>query len=220
VKTYFESAWARRLLAGAAVAGALAVAAMVLHPPLAPVAPVRISSGDTERALSATDRPARGRSRAGAAVVVYVAGAVVKPGVYALASSARVVDALARAGGTTADADLVRVNLAAHLADGEEVTVLKRGEAVPAARRSAVPRRSSARKQRTASGDASDPPLDLNSAGADELAGLPGLGPALAARIVLFREVNGPFESVDELADVSGMTPAHLDALSPYLSVR
>jgi competence protein ComEA len=214
----------KRIFIGAAIAGALVLAAIVLHP--APPPPAVSQAPET---LS----PARPLLHANTAapremVVVYVAGAVAHPGVFSLASTARVGDALDRAGGASGDADLLRVNLAAHLSDGEEIAVLRRGEGAPSARRTAAPHRAAGRKKRralatqTVAGDAThdDAPLDLNSATAEELAALPGLGPELAERIVDYREVNGPFVSVDELADVSGMTPGRLDRLVDRLAVR
>jgi competence protein ComEA len=168
--------------------------------------------------------PARARPRP----LVYVAGAVVHPGVYAVDGDARARDALAQAGGATRDADLVAVNLAAHVADGDEIAVPRRGEA-PAPARSARrrvadagaahrrrPRRRAAHAERT--GDAAAI-IDVNSADAGTLTGLPGIGPVLAERIVEFRTLNGPFTSVDGLADVAGMTPQRLDELEPLVTV-
>jgi competence protein ComEA len=166
-----------------------------------------------------------------AQTLVYVAGAVVHPGVYALAGDARARDALAKAGGATHDADLVAVNLAARVADGDEIAVPRYGEEAPAptvrsaarktsgaARRTRRrPRRSTASRPDAAPGD-DVRSVDLNSADAATLAELPGIGPTLAERIVEFRTLNGPFASVDGLADVAGITPQRLDALTPLLT--
>jgi len=222
VKDFIASPWSRRILAGAAIAGTLAIAALVLHPP-PPPPPTVVGSHEALDVPRAPMRGPRGRIASPAAsnsVVVYVAGAVAHPGVYALSANARVVDALARAGGANADADLLRVNLAAHVNDAEEIAVLRRGEAAPSARHTAAPRRVMHRKKQRAIDAVAVDPLDLNSATADELADLPGLGSELAERIVEFRDVNGPFTSVDELADVSGMTPARLDRLTDRLTIR
>jgi competence protein ComEA len=153
------------------------------------------------------------------AALVYVAGAVVHPGVYAVSGDARARDALAAAGGATRDADLVAVNLAAHVADGDEIAVPREGEA-----RSAAPARSAHR--RTRSGGAArrrrrphqSASVDLNTADERTLGELPGIGPTLAQRIVEFRTLNGPFASVDGLGDVAGITPERLDALAPLLT--
>ncbi len=166
--------------------------------------------------------------------VVYVAGAVLRPGVYAVASDARVADAVARAGGLGRDADPIAVNLAAHVTDGEEIAVPRVGQMLAAAARSAAPgapsqalsrHGHSGRRRRRASGPtapAAGPgsPVDLNLADAATLETIPGIGPTLAERIVTFRTMTGPFASVDGLADVSGITPSRLDAIAPYLTVR
>jgi competence protein ComEA len=192
-----------------------------------------------ETARGRRHRARADRAAAGPAghVVVYVAGEVVHRGVYTLPASARAVDALAMAGGAAPDADLVAVNLAAPLTDGEEIAVPPKGAVFspPRAERRASGtsrRRSSklgrrSRRARVALGsdDASgghgseDVPaqlVDLNVADENELETLPGIGPALAGRIVEFRETNGPFSSLDDLLDVGGMTQRKLDEIEPY----
>ena len=161
--------------------------------------------------------------------LVYVAGAVVRPGVYAVDDGARARDAVARAGGMTRDADPVAVNLAAHVADGDEIAVPHIGDARPSARAARTPaqhagkhRRRRGPRRASAAGDAADTPeaakLDLNSATAEALADLPGIGQTLAERIVEFRTLNGPFVTVDGLADVAGITPSHLDEIEPFVT--
>ncbi len=170
-------------------------------------------------------------------IVVYVAGDVVRAGVYALPARARAADALRAAGGAREDADLVAINLAARLADGDEVAVYPRGAApAPRARRTAArvrtaPVRKRARRAKhrsrasaVAASEAADLAPDeivhLNAAGADELATLPGIGPALAARILIVRDTSGPFASLDDLLDVGGMTAAKVDAIAPYVTLE
>jgi competence protein ComEA len=148
------------------------------------------------------------RSAAPSKAVVYVAGAVVHAGLYTLASGARAQEAVARAGGLRADADAAGVNLAQRVTDGEEIDVPRQGETPPRV----------ARRTRAARKSAAVPAaVDLNGADAPALASLPGIGPTLAARIVEYRRLNGPFASIDELADVAGMTQRRVDALLPYL---
>jgi len=173
------------------------------------------------------------------ATVVYVAGAVAHPGVYALAGGARAIDAVTKAGGLTRDADAVAVNLAARVSDGDEIAVPRAGESTAPAPgsegSSAHPRRHRAKKAhrgrrrapRSEAADETDGPggapahlVDLNTADAATLATIPGVGPTLAERIVEFREVNGPYPTVDALADVSGITASHFDAIAAYLTVR
>jgi competence protein ComEA len=180
-------------------------------------------------------------SVAGARAVVYVAGAVAKPGVYALPTAARAEDALRAAGGPTAAADLVAINLAARVEDGEEIAVpLKGVEAIVTdgrpsqtkrARRHAGKRghrRNRHRQSDGAAGAAEAPPatdapvdmVDVNAADEATLETLPGVGLSLAQRIIAFRDLNGPFASTDELLDVGGMTSGKVDALSPYVTFR
>ena len=164
--------------------------------------------------------------------LVYVAGAVVHPGVYAMPDDARARDALALAGGATRDADLVAVNLAAHVSDGDEVAVPHLGDPPaaksPVARRRAQSSGSHRRRRHSRTDTARDnadsaapaaPLVDINAADADALADLPGIGPTLAERIVDFRALNGPFASIDGLADVAGITPAHLEQLEMLVTV-
>ena len=146
---------------------------------------------------------------AAAAVVVYVTGAVTVPGVYTLALPARVTDAVAAAGGAGAQADLNVVNLAAALHDGERVYVPKVGEVIPAV----------AAGEPSTGSTVPAGPVNVNSATADQLDVLPGVGPTTAAAIIAHREQHGPFQSVDQLGDVRGIGPAKLDALRGLVTV-
>jgi len=188
-------------------------------------------SSDTIARTSGQNRSrwSGGRSASSARIVVYVAGEVNKPGVYTFAAGARTQEALARAGGSKPDADLVAVNLAAPLDDGAEIAVPKIGETRAPSRRASGPRvrashapRGRGRRPRhpRASDDGVPRSVDLNAADANQLATLPGLGPALAQRIIDYRNVNGPFTSTDELADISGITPHLQEELANYLVVR
>lgn len=151
------------------------------------------------------------RPDAAAQAVVYVAGAVAHPGLYTLAAGARIQDALERAGGLRADADPVAVNLAQRVSDGEEIAVPRRGEATPRPARRRTSRKAAAPMAAA---------VDLNGADASALASLPGVGQTLAQRIVEYRSLNGPFASIDELADVAGMTQRRIDALVPYITLN
>ncbi len=193
----------------AIAAGVILVALAFLHPapaPIAAVAPVQ------QRA----SQPAAHARAPIAPLVVYVAGQVRNPGLYRVPAGSRVGDALRKAGGFATQADRAGVNLAEIVQDGEEIRVPRIGEGTPPAGRKA------ARKKRSRARSSQGPrvSVDLNSAGADELAQLPGVGQTLAARIVAYRAQNGPFASADELADVSGMTQRRIDAIAQYLIVR
>ena len=151
-----------------------------------------------------------------AVLVVQAAGAVVRPGVYHLDAGSRVGDLVDQAGGVTPDADVDRVNLAAPLADGVRVWVPRRGESDPP---SEVTGAGSGGTDGTGGSDAPAPPVDLNTASADELEALPGVGPATAAAILDYRRRNGPFKTIDELAEVRGIGDAKLAQLRDLVRV-
>jgi competence protein ComEA len=138
--------------------------------------------------------------------VVHVAGAVVAPGVYQLPPGSRVADAIAAAGGASATADVDVLNLAAPVADGDRIGVPLAGSGVPAA----AGHLHAGTAQSAAGGSA---PVNINSASAEQLDELPGIGPATAAAIVSHREQHGPFASVDDLEAVRGIGPAKIEAL-------
>lgn len=146
-------------------------------------------------------RPAVVTPREPAELLVHVAGAVRKPGVYRIAGDGRVIQAIRLAGGPTPAADLGLVNLAAPLQDGQQVLVPTR---VAAAGGSPV----GAREGATAAG-----PVSLSSATAEQLDALDGIGPTLAARIVAWRTQHGGFSSVDQLLDVPGIGETRLEAI-------
>ena len=146
-----------------------------------------------------------------ASVLVHVAGAVSQPGVYELAAGARVADAVAAAGGATADADPNALNLAAPLVDGDRIEVPVIGVSAAAGR---VGRRDTVTPRRT------DHPRERRPAPSTSTRRrrasskqLPGIGPATAAAIVEYRTQSGPFGRVDDLLDVPGIGPAKLDAI-------
>lgn len=127
-------------------------------------------------------------------IVVHVSGAVERPGLVTLAASARVADAVAGAGGAAVGADLGGMNLAASLRDGDQIVVPQKGASNPVA-------------------GAADRGIDLNRATAAELEDLPGVGPVLAGRIVAYRDLHGPFTTVEDLLDVGGIGEAKLAAM-------
>ena len=154
------------------------------------------------------------------AIAVYVSGAVGEPGVYELASDARANDALAAAGGAAPDADLERVNLAKRLSDGEHVRVPRRGD--PAAI-DAVPNGLPPTYARPSGGAAIPKPvgkIDINSAQADSLETLPGIGPSRARAIIEHRQANGPFADVDGLMEVRGIGEGILESIRDLIEAR
>lgn len=140
--------------------------------------------------------------------VVHVTGAVREPGVYELPAGARIREAIAAAGGATADAVDHALNLAAPVVDGSRIQVPAVGEELEVV----IEQPPTAT---TSSGSDASPgaPVDVNRAGTVELEQLPGVGPATAAAIVDDRTRNGPFLTVDDLDRVAGIGPAKLDAL-------
>jgi competence protein ComEA len=139
------------------------------------------------------------RAAAPAAVVVDVVGAVRRPGLYRMHEGDRIADAVARAGGPTAKASTESINLAAPLADGEQVVVPRRGVAPPLAA--------------AAGAGPSAGPVHLSTATVEQLDTLPGVGPVTAQKIVDYRTEHGAFRSVDELDAIAGIGPARLDQL-------
>jgi competence protein ComEA len=131
-------------------------------------------------------------------LVVDVTGAVARPGVYRLPAGSRVNDALQRAGGAMPEAQLEAVNLAARLADGQQVVVPERGPAGAVAS--------------TAIG-AEEGPISLGTATVEQLDTIDGIGPVTAEDIVRFREEHGGLSSVDQLDQISGIGPATMEAL-------
>lgn len=182
--------------------------------------------GSTSRSASADVGTTGGSGRSDSAegstggsaevVVVHVAGAVVSPGLVRLPGGGRVADAVERAGGARADADLDRLNLAAPLADGSRVFVPVVGQPEPAVAASAVSAGGGA-----AGGGSAIPtvPVDLNTATVEQLDALPGVGPSTAQAIVAYRDEHGRFATVEELEEVRGIGPAKLDGLRGLVSV-
>jgi competence protein ComEA len=168
-------------------------------------------------------------------VCVHVCGAVGKPGVVTLPVGSRVFEAIARAEGAASEADLEQVNLAAFVEDGEQIYLPKKGEvfSVPAvqrknafkARADANGRFAKAKKDRRSATKAAQPkvkvnwPLDLNQATQEQLELVSGIGPAMAGKILAYRQANGKFATYEDLSKVSGIGPAKLEKFRPYLCV-
>jgi competence protein ComEA len=176
----------RALALALSALAAVIIAARFLRPvaPRAPAPPL----------IRAAAKPAAESKRM---LVVDVAGAVRHGGLYSLPQGSRIADAVARAGGATPRADLDLVNLAAPLADGEQIVVPRRGTAAPTG----------------SSGPSPGAPIDLNSATAEQLDVLPGIGPVTAQKIVDYRQEHGPFTSVEDLDAIPGIGPSRIENL-------
>ena len=161
-----------------ALAGVVAVASLVLvavNRPEPPTGEFSVSADETVNEVSQQF------------LYVHVVGEVQSPGMYQLPIGARLVDAVFAAGGLTEEADNASVNLARELTDGEQIIVF------------------SISQEGEAAGSTASGLVSLNRAGDKELEELPGIGPALAGRIVAWREANGGFKSVQDLLKVSGI---------------
>ena len=160
----------------------------------APVAPPIVGSAESGGVAGA---PAPDPTR----LVVYVVGAVRRPGLYRLPAGSRVADAVARAGGATRRADPAALNLAAPVADGQQVLVpAMLPRAVAAAQGASVP-------------GAPVGPVQLSVATAEQLDALPGIGPVTAQKIIDYRAAHGALRSVDDLDDIPGIGPARVEQL-------
>ncbi len=142
-----------------------------------------------------------------ATIDVYVSGAVNKPDVYTLPLNSNVKEAITAAGGATADADLDRINLATELADQMQVYVPRKGEAEPPA-----PPDGSAPDTTTAK-------ININTASAEELDKLPGIGPTTAKAIIDYRTKNGPFKTIDAIKDVPRIGDSLFEKIKDQITV-
>lgn len=181
------------------------------------------ASGDTAPSdIAGSEPPAPGSAAATyATVYVHVAGAVHEPGLVEVAASARIAQAVDAAGGAREDARLDAVNLAAPLADGQQIYI-PTVEEQPSGGAADGAGSGDGTGHGAGSQDAGSRPgslVDLNAADATELQTLPGIGPALAERVIAWRETHGPFHSVDELAEVSGIGPATLERIRGQVTV-
>ncbi len=164
------------------------------------------------------DSSGKGVPRDNVLIFVHVLGAVRQPGLFELHDGARVMDAVAAAGGLTESADPAGVNLARVVGDGEQLYVPQLGEAQPGAPPGSPP---GSPPNGGAAGGAGAPvgPLNLNTATVADLDTLPRIGPALAQRIIDYREANGRFRSVDDLRSVTGIGEKTFDGLKDLVRV-
>ncbi len=165
-------------------------------------------------------------------ICVHVAGKVKKAGIYHLDAGSRVMDAIKAAGGATERADLESINLAEKLQDGQQIYIAARGEIPPP--KTSIVRGGKVKGQSIA--DASgheksekkgpqkltapgEGTININTAGFEELQRLPGIGPAMAQRILDYRAEHGRFQSIEELDEVSGIGPKKLEKLRQFISL-
>jgi len=188
-------ALSRRQLFGGVAAVAVLLLLLIRH--------LGGGGGSATPAVTPLPAPTRVKPAAAKLLVIDVAGAVRRPGLYRLRSGSRIDDAIAAAGGAKPKAQLDTVNLAAPVADGEQIVVPGRGAAGAAAAAASAP----------AAGSSPSAPLDLNSATLEQLENLPGIGPVTAQKILDYRQQHGAFHAVAELQGVPGIGPAHMAQL-------
>ena len=206
-----EPSVARLLPGGASVAALIAVVVLIAAVGVWRHAATRehsqalaqsSSEGEESEAASVAAGPSAPQSSGEHAdVVVYVSGAVASPGVLTLPSSSRVIDAITAAGGATPEADLESINLARILVDGEQIRVGVVGESPPSAS--------------AGTGTDAQACVRLATATETELQTLPGVGLALAQRIISYRATHPRLTSVEELDDVPGIGPSLIEKIRP-----
>ncbi|MEO8263390.1 MAG: ComEA family DNA-binding protein [Pseudolysinimonas sp.] len=180
------------------VLGLLAVGIAVLVTALSPHGSSAVVAPGTSAAPTASSLDAA----AGPVIYVHILGQVARPGLYALHDGDRGVDIVAAAGGFTPEADPTSINLARFLSDGEKIVVPAIGEAPPAT-----------------TGASAGGAVNLNTADATALETLPRIGPAMAQRILDWRETNGRFTAIEDLLDVPGIGDATFDGLRELVTV-
>lgn len=183
-------------LVGLLVAGALALLAVRYQPP----EPIAIVPPEPTAPPPPTATPGP--------IHVYVSGAVHQPAVYELPPGSLAQDAVLAAGGQTDEADLSRVNLAQTLNEGDQVHVPAAGEAA-----------AGGAEEGPANTPTPSGPINLNTATLDELEWLPGIGPSLAQRIIDYRDTHGPFTSIEQVMNVSGIGPGKFDGIRDLIVV-
>lgn len=205
VERALANAWTRRIIGGTLL-GALTLAVVLV---------LRARQHDT---LVLQVQPVGDAT----AIRVYVGGAVISPGLYTLPRGSRVAEALDAAGGAGPNADTSKLGMAAPLNDADQVIVPERRATQPATTAPAQGNGGDATPTKAPAPEGTAQlagPIDINAATAAELDGLPGIGPTLAQRIVDYRETNGPFQTVEELADVRGISDAMVAQLRPLITI-
>jgi competence protein ComEA len=229
-----DAGWVARVRADPGRAGAIALAAIaaiavlvtiftLMRNQAPPVRSAKLPPVDAVASASRGPSPSP-TAKSNQPVVVSVVGLVHTPGLVTLTPGARIADALKAAGGTTDGADTTGLNMARQVGDGEQIVVgIAPVKGQPPMLGSSVSPGSSApntpttapRSGKPAAGDV----VNLNTATVQQLDALPGVGPVTAAAIVAWRDANGKFTSVDQLAEVDGIGPARLEKLRPLVRV-
>ena len=165
----------------------------------------------TDKKFSSVEAPASTN-----VLIVHVVGAVRNPGLVSIPAGSRVFEAISAAGGPTPSADTNAINLAAKVSDGSQIVVPIIGVTTQGGSGNVAPSTSS----RIRGAKRPDGPVDLNSASAEQLQSVPGIGPTMAQRIVDYRTEHGGFQRVDDLAVVQGFGKRRLDQVRNWLVVQ
>ncbi len=145
-------------------------------------------------------------------IAVHIGGAVRNPGLYYISSDSRVADAIQVAGGPTSEADLDAINLASKVTDGSKILVPSKLKTLDTS--------SDIKDSQGETLVTNSKKININTASTKELEELPGIGPALAERIVSYRETNGPFKSIEEIKKVSGIGEKKFEAIKDLIVVE
>ncbi len=206
------------LLAAAAVAG---TGFFYFRQPAAPP-PIEVDTAPATATTAPTPLPPPTATATPAPVRVYITGAVAHEDVYILPAGSIIKELVQAAGGFTAEADYTRINLALELKDQQQIHVPRRNEANPP-----PPVQGGASPTAVAAGDApanspaaASGPINLNTATAEQLDSLPGVGPAIAKRIIAYRETTGKFTSCEEIKQVSGIGEATFAKIKDLITVQ
>jgi competence protein ComEA len=157
-------------------------------------------------------QPAQNQKQEPESFIVDVKGQVKMPGVYSSSQEERVIDVVQRAGGLTDNADESKVNLAEHVQDAMVIYIPAKGE------EGSIPQGLTTNPSDT--GGTKQGKINLNKADENELQNLPGIGPSKAAAIMEYRDTNGPFKSVEDLKNISGIGDKTFDKLKDLISVQ
>lgn len=175
----------------------------------APITPAAEDSADSHNAVDSSSEK-DSRNKDSAEIKVYICGAVCNPGVYTIFEGDRIDTLLKMAGGATEEADLAAINLAERLQDEQYVRIPAKGEENGA-------------QMPTSTGPASSQSqglININTATAEELDSLPGIGPAIAARIIAYREEKGKFTSIEQIKEVSGIGESKYQDIKDKICVK
>jgi len=204
------------LLAAAAVAG---TGFFYFRQPAAPP-PIEVATAPATATITPTPLPLP--TATPAPVRVYITGAVAHEDVYILPAGSIIKELVQAAGGFTTEADYTRINLALELKDQQQIHVPRRNEAnpPPPVQGGTSPTAVTAENAPANSPAAASGPINLNTATADQLDALPGVGPAIAKRIIAYRETTGKFTSCEEIKQVSGIGEATFAKIKDLITVQ